>query len=185
MEIWKDVPNYEENYQASTMGRIKSKDRYIYNKYNKSNTFYPGKILKLNQKRHGYLSVDLAKNGKTKTMQVHRIIANTFIPNPENKPQINHINAIKTDNRVQNLEWVTAEENREHAKENNLYVGPNRKKVRCRQLNIIFESSYEAGEYINKNKFQYSKQTKNIATKIRACANGYQKTAYGYTWEQI
>ena len=64
---------------------------------------------------HGYKAVTLHKAGQGKMMLLHRIVAQTFVPNPENKPQVNHINGNKADNRVENLEWVTAQENIEHA----------------------------------------------------------------------
>lgn len=186
MEIWKDIKNYENWYQVSNYGRIRSIDRLV-NTSIKHNEYClkKGKLLKLNEKRNGYLTVDLTKNSNKKTISVHRLVAETFIPNIENKEQVNHINANKKDNRVENLEWVTAEENRNHAKENNLYISKRKQKVRCKQTNMIFESSYEAGEWVNKTKFKYSKNTKNIANKIRCCVNGYQKKAYDYTWEKV
>lgn len=186
MEIWKDIKNYEGIYQVSSLGRIRSLDRKVrtgikHNEYK----IAKGKILKLNQKRNGYLTVDLSKENKVKTITVHRLVALNFIPNPENKEEINHINCKKYDNRVENLEWVTSEENKEHAKLNKLYYNPKRKQVRCKQTNTIFESSYNAGEWLNNNRFKNSKNTTVIANKIRMCCNGKQKIAYGYTWEFV
>ena len=187
MEIWKNIENYEENYEVSNYGRIRSKDRIIKTKIKNNNTrLIKGKVLKLNQKRNGYLAVDLSKNGKVKTILVHRLVAQAFILNNDNtKNEVNHKNAIKTDNRAENLEWVTREENKTHALNNHLYKNNHKQKIRCNQLNIVFNSSYDAAEFINKNKFQYSKKTKSIANKIRACANNLQKSAYGYTWEKL
>lgn len=186
MEIWKDIKNYEGLYQVSNLGRVKSLDRKVktgikYNDYK----IAKGKILKLNQKRNGYLTVDLSKENKVKTITVHRLVALNFIPNPKNKEEINHINCKKYDNRVENLEWVTSEENKEHAKLNKLYYNPKRKQVRCKQTNTTFESSYNAGEWLNNNKFKNSKNTAVIANKIRMCCNNKQKVAYGYTWEFV
>ena len=101
MEIWKDIPGYEGLYQASTSGEIKSLFRY-------------NKILKQTVGKNGYKAVELFKNKKGKRFSVHRLIALTFIPNPYNKPQINHIDENKVNNNIENLEWVTAEENLKH-----------------------------------------------------------------------
>ncbi len=112
-EIWKDIvvdkedPNtYKGLYQVSNMGRIKSLSRILSN-----NHIIEGKILKNKIGKSGYNSVNLSKNGKAKTYKVHRLVALTFIPNPENKPYIDHINTIRIDNRVSNLRWVTQKEN--------------------------------------------------------------------------
>jgi len=187
MEIWKNIENYEETYEVSNYGRIKSKDRIIKTKIkNNSTRLIKGKVLKLKQKRNGYLEVDLSKNGKVKTILVHRLVAQAFIlKDDNNKNEVNHKNAIKTDNRAENLEWVTPKENKIHALNNHLYKSNRKQKIRCKQLNIVFNSSYDAGEFINKNKFQYSKKTQSIANKIRACSNNLQKSAYGYTWEKL
>lgn len=112
-EIWKEVPAYEGRYQASTLGRIKSMDRTVSFKNTTSNR--KGKILKLSSSR-GYSTVKLYDaKFESHHLLAHRVIAKTFIPNPENKPHINHINGIKHDNRVENLEWVTHSENLLHS----------------------------------------------------------------------
>lgn len=118
IEIWKDIPGFEGHYQASSLGRVRSLDKLV--KYKRK---FPtmmqhkyGKILK-QSKGYGadYVFVTLQKFGKAKPENVHRIIGLTFIPNPENKKYINHKNGIKSDNRKDNLEWVTAKENIAHA----------------------------------------------------------------------
>lgn len=111
-EIWKDIPGYEGIYQASNLGKIKSIERWI-----EREDGYKNHILERIVKQHitrsdyGYYRVGLHKNGASKTFLVHRLIAATFLPNPDNYPQVNHKNEIITDNRVENLEWCSADYN--------------------------------------------------------------------------
>ncbi len=111
-EIWKDIPGYEGLYQVSDLGRVKSLERYKNN--NGGFVKVPEKIFN-GAPRNGYLLVGLSKGGKRKTCAIHRLVAIAFIPNPENKPTVNHINGNKTDNRAVNLEWNTDAENIRHA----------------------------------------------------------------------
>ena len=101
-EIWKDIEGYEGLYQVSNLGRVKSKHRVS------------ERILKPSINSRGYMLVILSKNGEYKSGKVHRLVAQSFIPNTENKPQVNHIDENKTNNMASNLEWVTVKENINH-----------------------------------------------------------------------
>ena len=113
-EIWKDIIGYEGLYQVSDLGNIKSLSRIKF-----VNGKYPiitkDKILKFKTDKDGYELVGLYKNGVESKKRVHRLVAVAFIPNPKNKPDVNHKNGIKKDNRASELEWCTKKENTNHA----------------------------------------------------------------------
>jgi hypothetical protein len=114
-EVWRDVKLYEGKYQVSNLGRIKSLERVV--KLFHGGTFVKKEIiLTPNKDKKGYLRVDfIPKRIENNSRMVHRIVANAFIENPNNLPQVNHINGIKDDNNVDNLEWVTSKENCIHS----------------------------------------------------------------------
>ena len=97
-EIWRDVRGYEGLYQVSNFGRVRS----FHN--SGMRILSPSKV-------KGYLCINLFKDNKAKNFKVHRLVAQAFLPNPDNLPQVDHINTDKTDNRVENLQWVTGSEN--------------------------------------------------------------------------
>lgn len=103
MEIWKDIPNYEGFYQASNLGRIRSLPR--------NGTIKAVKIITQGKTKFGRLKIILRKSGVVKTFNTHRLIAQTFISNTENKPCINHKDHNPLNNNIENLEWVTHSEN--------------------------------------------------------------------------
>ena len=99
-EIWKDIKDYEGLYQVSNLGRVKR--------------ITTGRVLKPLKHANGYLMVKLSKNSIVYTKTTHRLVAEAFIPNPEHKSEINHIDENKTNNNVSNLEWMTRKENINH-----------------------------------------------------------------------
>lgn len=126
-EIWKTIPDYEDCYEASNLGRIRSLNRTIKHPHSIKNKI-KGKILK--QSKFGrrqnkkYFGVNPSINGKNKCCFVHRLVAQAFIPNPENKPCINHKDGDKDNNKVENLEWCTYKENSIHAVKTGLHKAP-------------------------------------------------------------
>jgi hypothetical protein len=106
-EIWKNVKGFESYYQISNFGRVKSLKR----KWRRKTRIMKSSI----QKDTGYKSIQLFKNGGSKFYRIHRLVALHFISNPENKPEVNHIDCNKLNNCYNNLEWVTPKENMKHA----------------------------------------------------------------------
>lgn len=159
MEIWKPIPNYEDLYEASSEGRIRSKEgkvTYSHWRGRIRKRVWKSRILKEKNKNgncgRGDKRVDLWKNRKNKTFLLHRLIAETFIPNPLNKPCVNHIDGNFRNNRVENLEWVTFEENSNHAFDNDL-AKTNIKILLVDKHNnqIEFRSMAKASEYLGYN----------------------------------
>ncbi len=113
-EKWIDVINYEELYQVSNKGKIRSKDLKL---QNSNGAFYirKGKLLHPTLDSYGYYALCLSKNKQSKRYKLHRLIAIAFIDNPYNKPQINHKDGHKENNHIDNLEWCTCSENVKHA----------------------------------------------------------------------
>ena len=138
-EIWRDIAGYEGIYQVSTHGRVKN-IRWSANR-----------ILKINHGKRGYDCVHLCKEGIRKLFTIHVLVARTFIPNPENKPEVNHKDANKLNNNVENLEWVTRSENLRHAVQMGLRKVPKVKRSFNAKL------SDDDVRYIRKNYKPYDK----------------------------
>lgn len=118
-EEWRQIHGFED-YDASNLGRVRSRDRMVKGKFG-NEYLRKGKILSQYLNNKGYLSTGLTKNGRVFNSHVHRFIALAWILNPHNKPEVNHKNGIKTDNRPDNLEWCTNEENVKHSVQTGLH----------------------------------------------------------------
>lgn len=110
IEIWKPIKGYEDYYEVSNLGRVRSKDRIIY-RTKKGFQHKPGIIMNPTGNGNGYLIVPLNRHGKRKNHYVHRLVAEAFIDNPKCKPQVNHLDHNRKNNNAENLEWVTCTEN--------------------------------------------------------------------------
>lgn len=113
-EKWKDIKGYEGMYQVSNTGKIRSLDRIVKDANKNRYQHLKGKELKFTDNGRGYKLVFLTKNSKRMNKYVHRLVAEAFIPNPKNLPEINHKNLNKADNCIENLEWLSNEDNKRH-----------------------------------------------------------------------
>lgn len=186
-EIWKDIEGFEGSYQISNLGNVKSLTRKV-NKWDGERTI-KGQSTTQRINNSGYYRVSLCKFQKYKYLFTHRLVAIYFIPNPENKPCVNHKNGVKTDNSYSNLEWCTKSENSKHAVKLGLlkcYL-PNMKGVH----GYAHQSSKPVLQYDLKGNFirefpnaiEINRELGFGNTHISACCNGRVKTAYGYMWE--
>lgn len=192
-EEWRDIAGLEGRYQVSNLGRVKSLDREEYRRDANGGyaTFkYKGKVLSLVKSSHGYAIVPLGKNKPFNS--VHRLVAGAFIPNPENKPFINHIDGDRLNNMVSNLEWCTNQENQIHARDVLRVMDEpyNSKRVKCVETGDVFINASYAAAFA-----RGVKQRKDIpkaiirltAGNIRMAASPKypRKTCMGYHWEFV
>lgn len=172
---FRKIKGYEEYYMVSDNGIIKSIDRKIMTK--SGIRFFKGTKLKPYIDKDGYLRVGLHKNNTSKTIPIHRLVAETFIPNSENKPTVNHIDGNKQNNCVENLEWATYQENNVHAIRTGLNIKKNQRK-KVKQFDLegklirIWDSMSEA-----------SRITEINCSKICLCCQNKRNKAGGYIWQ--
>lgn len=183
-EIWRDIKGFEGLYQVSNLGRVKSVERLTIR--NGRNYPIKEKLLSLHHDKDGYIVVSLSNLGKSSPYKVHRLVCEAFLPNPENKPCVDHISTIKDDNRVENLRWCTHKENCNnpisHQKLLNT-IQPRYSKDNPNAKAIIQFTTN--GEVIRKwNCMDDAAKAFNVHyIGISKCCRGVLKTAYGYVWK--
>ena len=178
MEQYKDIEGYEGIYQVSNDGNVKSLN------YNHTGN---ERILRPAVNRSRYLYVILCKDGKIKSHQVHRLVAQAFLPNIENLPQVNHKDEVKTHNCVENLEWCTHEYNQNYGTRNARIAEaqinrtdqsiPIDMLTKSGELIRQFPSSHETERWLRINGFP-----KAAHQSITSCCKGKRDTAYGFKW---
>lgn len=161
MEEWKNIKGYEGLYQISNLGRVKSLKLKSTNR---------DLIMSLGNSTNGYLQIILCKDNKHKAYRIHRLVAQAFIPNPNNFPCVNHIDEDKTNNNVNNLEWCTISYNNTYGTK----LDKKRKKVLCITTGEIFNSIKECAEKIGV-----------CPSMIVKCCKGKRKTAKSLSFKYI
>lgn len=182
-EIWKPVEGYEGLYEVSNTGKVKALKRTV-KSYNGLDRSFNEKILTLHSskitKRHPkpIYHVELWKNNKRKVKLIHRLVAETFIPNPEGKPQVNHIDGNRMNNSVENLEWCTGSENSKHAYKTGLS-----KPRGCKPIRGINKITGNIKEYPSIE--EAARQLNGNSDAIRSCLKGRSNSSCGFFWEYI
>lgn len=175
MEVWKDIKGFEGHYAVSSYGRVKSLDRTIQGKRFKMHI--RERVMRQHVGRDGYPAIQLFLDRKPFTFKVHRLVAKAFLDNPDNLPEINHIDGNKQNNAVQNLEWCTRGHNIRHAFKTGL-IDPkkrrgNRKAVR-RSDGVIFDSLTEA-----------ARESGTHVSDVSMCCHGHLAHTAGYGFEFV
>lgn len=180
-EVWVKLKGYEGYLEVSSEGRVRSVDRIILRKDTMTPVFKQGRVLSIQKDRQGYCRIAVSWKGSTNCLKIHRLVAMMFIPNPENKPQVNHIDGDKSNNKVSNLEWVTNSENQLHAVENGLRIHLKGEESHAFKRKV---DVYEKGVYIIT--LCGNDDMRNFGVDYRlvsACLLGKRKTHKGYTFK--
>lgn len=159
-EVWRYIESYEDVYEVSNLGNVRRK--------------YTNKQLSYNVHKTGYLNVHLSHAPRLSRPNIHRLVAEAFIPNPENKPQVNHIDEDKTNNRADNLEWVTAKENINHGTRTKRAGQAQSIKIKCLETGVIYDSLIDCAKKLNVDNGDLSR-----------VIHGKRKSVGGYHFERV
>lgn len=177
-EIWKDIDGYDGTYQVSNLGNVRSLDRVVVDK-NGRKMHYSGKIMKQNKTVDGYPNITIGTRNKNnkKTIATHRLVAETFIPNPLNLPQVNHKDEDITNNVWTNLEWCDNEYNVNYGTGNQKRRNnsPKNKKIIQLTLNGDFVTEWQSLREAERYGFNHGN--------ISQCLTGRRDTYKGFIWK--
>jgi len=172
-EEWRPVAEFPENYEVSNLGNVRNKKT---------------KRVLVTNTLSGYLHVNFSIEGKSASRKVHRLVGEAFLKNPEKKPQINHKDKNRCNNKVENMEWCTQEENCEHRNETTAVAPSNNQTLKTKQIDIVtgavlgeFNSILEAAQWVVENGL--AKTVASAQSSIGNCARGKTKKSYEYRWE--
>ena len=177
-EEWRDIAGYEGKYQISSFGRVKSLPRFIKSGKSRNRKGYRLKkesILQPNVSHNGYLCVCLSNNNKVSCFRINRLVAQEFMPNPDNLPTVDHINRNKIDNRVENLRWADMK----------LQINNSDIKSRIKAISKAVKQYTKDGIFIAEYKSvsEAERQTGIYHSSISEYCNGKRKSAGGYIWQ--
>lgn len=174
-EVWRTIEGYDNVYRVSNKGNFESCMNV--GKHEKDNIWRRRKI---HVRKNGYYVVSLTKNGKRNLLYIHRLVAESFIPNPDNKPQIDHIDGNKSNNHVFNLRWCTATENLSN-------INTKQKRLEIAERKGISVSQYTiSGEFVREfySLREVERTHPNISrTRVKKCAEGLIESVCGYVWK--
>jgi len=167
-EIWKDIENTNKKYEVSTYGRVRNKKT--------------GFILKPRKRPDGYIDIDICG----KKPKIHRLVAQAFIPNPDNKPEVNHIDENKQNNNINNLNWMTHIENINWGTAiSRMLSNQGHIQDMKKRMVAVVGKDINGNEYFFESVNEAARETKVYQGNISACINGRRKTAGGYVWTKV
>lgn len=177
-EIFVSVKGYEGIYEVSNLGKVRSLSKYINAGNGNPLRLFKGKILKQYKNKKGYPIVTLCNKGQRKTISVHRLVAMTFIPNPDNLPQVNHKDEDKYNNCVDNLEWCTNEYNAHYGTH---YERASKANINNPKRSIKVYQYTVDGQFVKE--YPSIMEAKRCGfIKAGECCRGQRKTCGGYCW---
>lgn len=175
--MWKPINGYVGYYEVSSTGKVRSVERVVKYKDGRPSRHLASKIVRSSFDKDGYKCVHLYKDNTSRAFKVHRLVAEAFIPNPENYSDVNHKNEVKDDNRVDNLEWCTHDYN--------MNYGSRSKKASEVLTKFVYQRFTLKGEYIDTLKYQdIIKEGFDYGFVVKASTGEY-KTAYGLKWARL